>query len=62
MAVSWQTGTINTILIWEPRRGRWYTSRIVVIALGVFVVSLLIVAFLSAASPSRRGYADPLTV
>jgi ABC-2 type transport system permease protein len=48
MAVSWQTGTIGTILTWEPRRARWYTSRIVVIAIGVFVVALLIVVFLSA--------------
>jgi ABC-2 type transport system permease protein len=49
MAVSWQTGTINTIFTWEPRRGRWYSSRIVVTVLGVFLVILLIVAFLSAA-------------
>lgn len=49
VAVSWQTGTISTILTWEPRRGRWYGSRIVVAVVGVFVVILLIVAFLSVA-------------
>jgi ABC-2 type transport system permease protein len=48
MAVSWQTGTISTILTWEPRRARWYTARIAVTVLGVFVVVLLVVAFLSA--------------
>jgi hypothetical protein len=46
--VSWQTGTINTILTWEPRRARWYTSRILVTVVGVFVVVLAIVVFLSA--------------
>ena len=49
MAVSWQTGTISTILTWEPRRARWYTARMAVTVLGVFVVVLLIVAFLSVA-------------
>jgi ABC-2 type transport system permease protein len=48
MAVSWQTGTINTILTWEPRRGRWYASRLAIAVLGVFVVVLLILVFLSA--------------
>ena len=63
MAVSWQTGTINTILTWEPRRGRWYTSRIVVIVLGVFVVSILIIAFLCvclAVAAWVRGSVDGL--
>ena len=49
MAVSWQTGTISTILTWEPRRAWWYTARMAVTVLGVFVVVLLIVAFLSVA-------------
>ncbi|MET1010890.1 MAG: hypothetical protein ABWY83_00790, partial [Actinomycetota bacterium] len=47
VAVSWQTGTISTILTWEPGRARWYTARMAVTVLGVFVVVLLIVAFLS---------------
>ena len=49
VAVSWQTGTISTILTWEPRRLRWFASRVLVIAAGVLVMTLAIVAFLSAA-------------
>ncbi|HEX4942149.1 MAG TPA: hypothetical protein VFW51_06420, partial [Actinomycetota bacterium] len=48
VAVSWQTGTISTILTWEPRRFRWFAARILVIAAGVLVMTLAIVAFLSA--------------
>ena len=48
VAASWQTGTISTIFTWEPRRLRWFAARIVVLAAGVFVMTSLIVAFLSA--------------
>jgi ABC-2 type transport system permease protein len=48
VAVSWQTGTIGTILTWEPRRLRWFAARILVIAVGVSVMTVAIVAFLSA--------------
>jgi len=48
VAVSWQTGTISTILTWEPRRSRWFASRVLVIAAGVLMMTLAIVAFLSA--------------
>jgi len=48
VAVSWQTGTISTILTWEPRRLRWFASRVLVIAAGVLVMTLGIVAFLFA--------------
>ena len=48
VAVSWQTGTISTIFTWEPRRLRWFAARILVIAAGVFVMTLVIVAFVSA--------------
>lgn len=48
VAVSWQTGTISTILTWEPRRLRWFTARILVIAAGVLAMTLTIVAVLSA--------------
>ena len=48
VAASWQTGTISTILTWEPRRLKWFAARIVVIALGVLAMTLAIVAFLSA--------------
>jgi ABC-2 type transport system permease protein len=48
VAVSWQTGTISTIFTWEPRRLRWFAARVVVLTIGVFVMTALIVAFLSA--------------
>ena len=47
VAASWQTGTISTILTWEPRRVRWFAARIVVIAAGVFAMTTLILVFLS---------------
>ena len=40
VAVSWQTGTIGTIFSWEPRRWRWFASRLLVIAVGVFAIVL----------------------
>jgi ABC-2 type transport system permease protein len=49
VAVSWQTGTISTIFTWEPRRLRWFGARIAVVGSGVFAVTVIIVAFLSAA-------------
>jgi len=58
VAVSWQTGTISTIFTWEPRRLRWFAARILVIAAGIVVMTLAIVAFLSAglaAAASLRG-------
>jgi ABC-2 type transport system permease protein len=48
VAASWQTGTINTIFTWEPRRLRWFGARILALTGGVFVVTALIVVFLSA--------------
>lgn len=47
VAASWQSSTIGTILTWEPRRLRWFAARTLVIAAGVFVMTLVIVAFLS---------------
>jgi ABC-2 type transport system permease protein len=58
VAVSWQTGTISTILTWEPRRSRWFAARVLVIAGGVAVMTLAIIAFLSAglaAAAALRG-------
>jgi ABC-2 type transport system permease protein len=49
VAASWQTGTISTIFTWEPRRLRWFAARLAVIGAGIFVVTLVIVAFLSTA-------------
>jgi len=47
VAASWQTGTISTIFTWEPRRLRWFAARILVISAGVFMMTVLIVVFLS---------------
>lgn len=48
VAVSWQTGTIGTIFTWEPRRLRWFAARILILAAGVSVLTLLVVSFLAA--------------
>jgi ABC-2 type transport system permease protein len=48
VAASWQTGTLSTIFTWEPRRLRWFAARILVLTVGVFVTTALIIAFLSA--------------
>ena len=47
VAASWQTGTISTIFTWEPRRLLWFAARILVLTIGVFLMTALIVAFLS---------------
>jgi ABC-2 type transport system permease protein len=49
VAGSWQTGTISTIFTWEPRRLRWFGARIAVVGSGVFAITFIILAFLSAA-------------
>jgi ABC-2 type transport system permease protein len=49
VAVSWQTGTVGTILTWEPRRMRWFAARLLVVGAGVFAITIAIVAFLSLA-------------
>jgi ABC-2 type transport system permease protein len=48
VAVSWQTGTIGTILSWEPRRLRWFAARLLVIAVGVFAITLAWMAVVTA--------------
>jgi ABC-2 type transport system permease protein len=58
VAASWQTGTIGTILTWEPRRARWFAARLLVVGLGVAALSIAILAFLSlalAAAAALRG-------
>ena len=46
VGASWQSGTITTILTWEPRRIRWFLARLATVALGVFVIALgLMVVF-----------------
>jgi ABC-2 type transport system permease protein len=56
VAASWQTGTIGTILTWEPRRLRWFGARILVVASGVFAITILILAFLSAALATAAAF------
>jgi ABC-2 type transport system permease protein len=48
VAASWQTGTISTIFTWEPRRIRWFAARILIVTAGVFVMTVLILVFMSA--------------
>jgi hypothetical protein len=58
MAASYQTGTITTILTWEPRRARWYITRAVVVGVGTFLLTLGFLAFLGLAmwvATSIRG-------
>jgi ABC-2 type transport system permease protein len=58
VGASWQTGTITTILTWEPRRIRWLLARLIVTAVGVFVVTMALLAILAAAltlGASLRG-------
>ena len=65
VAASWQTGTISTIFTWEPRRLRWFASRISVLTIGVFVTTALILAFLSggvALAATLRGSTPVSTV
>lgn len=49
VGASWQTGTITTILTWEPRRVRWFLARVVVIAVGAALVAAVLLAILAAA-------------
>jgi ABC-type transport system involved in multi-copper enzyme maturation permease subunit len=47
VGASWQTGTITTILTWETRRIRVALSRGLVVGVGVFVLALALLSFLS---------------
>lgn len=40
VGASWQSGTITTILSWEPRRIRWFVVRLAAVAAGVFILTL----------------------
>jgi hypothetical protein len=48
VGASWQTGTITTILTWEPRRTRWFLSRELAIGVGATLVTALLLAILTA--------------
>ncbi|MGZ5294578.1 MAG: hypothetical protein ACXWYQ_11725 [Actinomycetota bacterium] len=49
VGASWQSGTITTILTWEPRRIRWFLARSLVIAVGGALVAAVLLATLAAA-------------
>lgn len=49
VGAAWQTGTITTILTWEPRRVRWFLSRVLVIAAGATLVAATLLALLALA-------------
>jgi hypothetical protein len=50
VGASWQSGTITTILSWEPRRIRWFLTRLAAVALGVLVISLALMVFMAASA------------
>lgn len=49
VGAAWQAGTITTTLTWEPRRIRWFVSRVLVVAVGVAVVATVLMALLATA-------------
>jgi ABC-type transport system involved in multi-copper enzyme maturation permease subunit len=49
IGADWHAGHVTTILTWEPRRGRVMLAKIAASLTSVFVVSLVIQAFLGAA-------------
>jgi hypothetical protein len=58
VGASWQTGTITTILTWEPRRIRWFLARLAVTALGAALVGAAVLAVFClalAATTALRG-------
>lgn len=58
VGASWQTGTITTILTWEPRRIRWFLTRALALFTGVLLLSLALIAILTvaiAAAAALRG-------
>jgi hypothetical protein len=61
VGASWQTGTMTTILTWEPRRARVFLVRAVIVALGVSaLIAILLGVFLALfwVATSLRGLTD----
>ncbi len=48
VGADWQSGSIGTLLTWEPRRVRLFTTRVVIVCLSVFVLALALLTVLSA--------------
>jgi hypothetical protein len=49
VGAAWQAGTITTTLTWEPRRIRWFVSRVFIVAVGVAAVATVLMALLAVA-------------
>lgn len=61
VGASWQTGTMTTILTWEPRRVRVGLVRLSVVAVGAFALAVALLALLSGlfwVVTSIRGVTD----
>ncbi|MEO8475929.1 MAG: hypothetical protein ABI572_02620 [Actinomycetota bacterium] len=58
VGAAWQSGTITTILTWEPRRVRWFFARLAVVGLGATLVAavlLTVLAFAIGLATALRG-------
>ncbi len=58
VGAAWQSGTVTTILTWEPRRVRWFFARVAVVGLGATLVGaalLTILAFAIGLATALRG-------
>ncbi|HEX7247594.1 MAG TPA: hypothetical protein VF351_05775, partial [Actinomycetota bacterium] len=58
VGASWQTGTMTTILSWEPRRARVLLVRVSIVALGVIALVVILLGIFIAlfwAATSLRG-------
>jgi hypothetical protein len=61
VGASWQSGTMTTILTWEPRRVRVALVRAAVVAVGTFLLLVLLLGFLVAVfwlATTLRGVSD----
>lgn len=55
VGASWQTGTITTILTWEPRRIRWFATGAAALFPSVLVLVLALIAILTLAIAAAAG-------
>lgn len=60
VGASWQSGTITTVLTWEPRRARVAIVRALVVAVGVFLlVAILLAIFVGLYGVTTGVRGDP---
>ena len=58
IGADWQSGTMGTLLTWEPRRIRLFVVRVIVVCVGVFLIAAVLEAWLTALlalAASTRG-------